>query len=246
MGKLSSLLGSWFLELLRDVVELFRLAIKLPVAAPVVFAIVALPEFIQHVVEIHFGMFAVDDALTPGREAEIRMAFGIIKVVGLCIAILLTLRFWAAGGRLRAALLPSLGQIRQMALVIAVVFVIGLPDLFLEPRARQVFDIVNGLLAMFWLLWLLAALAGLEMTLTRSIRMAIPSLPRMIILAPVAWIPLNWLHHKLHFAARHQPEWLVWGLMSIDALVVGFLAAATGAALFILVRSATNTDPPLA
>lgn len=242
MGNMVSSLGSWLLQLLRDVVELFRLAVKLPLAAPIIFAVVAVPEFVQHAVEIHLGMFAVGDSLTPGRETEIRMAFGIAKVVGLCLAIVLTLRFWASGGRLRAAFLPGLAQLRQIALVVGVLLIIGLPDLILQPEARQVFDIVSGLFAIFWLLWFLAALAGTPMTLARSIRKAIPGLPRMIVLPSAAWIPLSWLHGELHVVARHRPDWLVWGLMTIDALVVGLLAAATGAALFILVRSAADPD----
>lgn len=237
-----SLLGSWLLQLLREVVELFWLALRLPLAAPVIFAVVALPEFVQHAVEIHLGMFAVDDSLTPGRETEIRMAFGILKIAGLCLAILLTLRFWASGGKLRAAFLPGLAQLRQIGLVIAILAVIGLPDLFLPLYARQVFDIFSGLAVLFGLLWIFAAFAGAKMTLTRSIRKTIPNLPRMVVLLPAAWIPFNWLHHELHVVARHRPEWLVWGLMTIDALVVGFLAAATGAAFFILVRSAADPD----
>jgi hypothetical protein len=203
---------------------------------------VALPEFVQHAVEIHFGMFAADDSLTPGRETEIRMAFGILKIVGLCLAILLTLRFWASGGKLRAAFVPGLAQLRQIGLVLAILAVIGLPDLFLPLYVRQVFDIFSGLAVLFGLLWIFAAFAGVKMTLTRSVRKTIPNLPRMIVLLPVAWIPFNWLHHELHVVARHRPEWLVWGLMTIDALVVGFLAAATGAAFFILVRGAADPD----
>jgi hypothetical protein len=242
MGNMASSLGSWLLRLFRDVVELFRLALKLPLAAPVIFAVVVLPEFVQHIVEIHFGMFAAGDSLAPGRETEIRMAFGIAKVVGLCLAVVLTMRFWASGGRLRAAFLPGLAQLRRIALVIGFLLILGLPDLILQPEARQVFDIVSALFAMFWLLWFLAALAGMEMTLARSIRKAIPTLPRMIILPSAAWIPLSWLHGALHVVARHRPEWLVWGLMTIDALVVGLLAAATGAAFFILVRGAADSD----
>jgi hypothetical protein len=235
----------WSLQRLREVAELFRLAVKLPLAAPFIFALVAVPEFVQHVVEIHLGMFAVGDTVAPGRETDIRTIFGIIKVVALCLGIMLTLRFWTSGGKLHAALLPGRAQIRQLALVFAVFLVTGLPGLFLEAQARRIFDIVSGFVTMFGLLWFFAALAGVEMSLARSARRTIPNLPRMVILLPAAWMPLAWLHYQLHLIARHQAEWLVWGLMTVDALVVGLLAAAAGAALFILIRSADDSKPGL-
>ncbi len=214
MGSVILQARAWLLQMLRDVAELFRLAVQLPLAAPPVFALVAVPEFVQHVVEIHLGMFAVGDTIAPGRETDIRTIFGMIKVAGLCLGIALSLRFWASGGKLRAALLPSRAQIRQLALVFAVFLVTGLPDLFLQARARQIFDIISAFVALFGLLWFVAALAGVEMTLVRSVRRTIPNLPRMLILLPAGWMPLASLHYQLHLVARYKAEWA--GLGSYD------------------------------
>ncbi|HEV2043196.1 MAG TPA: hypothetical protein VGR05_00820, partial [Sphingomicrobium sp.] len=49
--------AAWFAQLLRSIIELYPRGIAMIWVAPLVLALVAVPEFLQHVAEIQLGMF---------------------------------------------------------------------------------------------------------------------------------------------------------------------------------------------
>ena len=62
--------------------------------APAVLALVVIPEFAQHVVEIRIGMFESAEAARSLQNEPTRWAFGYIKIAGLVLTFLAAARFW--------------------------------------------------------------------------------------------------------------------------------------------------------
>lgn len=76
-----------FLAVLRDGFRIWWLAPLIPL-------LVVVPEALQHVAEIRIGMFESRADFAALANDPRRMTWGIVKVIGLLIAILATVRFW--------------------------------------------------------------------------------------------------------------------------------------------------------
>lgn len=218
-----------FLASLRDGVLLWKLA-------PIIPALVVLPEFAQHVVEIRLGMFASHDAFAAFGSAPARMSLGSIKVAGLAISILLAARFWA--NRAEGARFWSLAGIgwKQVLLGFLVQVLCSIPgffDLRLAPAGQF------GLSALLFLVSLpgmVLMIGGLLGDRTSALRDAYwngwARTLRMALFTGSVFALVQQVHDWNHVLALGKPLAVVWGLMTWDALLVGLIATLVGTGLY--------------
>lgn len=226
----------------RALLDLYPKGLSLLWLAPGALALVVLPEFAQHVVEVRLGMFDSTEAFRARQLDPGRMAFGYVKVAGLLLAILAAARFWGVHGSgrrwwdLRDVAVP------RLALGFVIFFGLGsLPELLGERVERQ------PLQAAAWL-WMFLTLPGLLIMLSglfgdRSIPLRAmvvrgwPWLVLLLVLLVLAFAPAAWLHQMNHRWASGAAPALLWALMAWDSLLVGLLAGLTGTAMALGYRA---------
>jgi len=229
--------------------ELYRRGFALFLLAPVIIAIVAIPEFIQHVAEINLGMFDnIETARALANGAE-RWAFGYAKLAGLAIGMFAAARFWgtrdSAGGRWW-----ELRNVAWVSLAIGLIlflFVPSIPDLvhrWLPEWAYQTLYWGLSLAVIPFLFVILAALFGdRRVGPFANYWLDWRWAPLLLLLLIAAYAPAMGAHYGLHRLALGAPKLAVWLLMAADALVVGLLASLVGAA-FSLAHSAARPLSP--
>lgn len=205
---------------------------------PLVVALVVVPEFLQHVAEIHLGMF---DSLERGRavaDDPLRMGFGYAKLTGLALTFIASARFWwcrTHGGRWYDVRQIAWGRlILGFFLFMAIGSIGELFPLLANREAPVAFSVAFSLLSLPFLFVLLAGLFGDRATPLKTLFAA--SWPWVILLAllvPLGFGPLAWLHSQNHHWAMGAHDAIVWALMIFDSLVVGLIASSVGAGLFV-------------
>lgn len=204
---------------------------------PAVVALVVVPEFAQHVAEIHLGMFDSVAAAKLAGNDPLRWAFGYAKIAGLVLAFIASARFWwcrAHSGRWYD--IRKLAWVRLIVgslLFMAIGSVGELVALAAGTKAPVAVSIVFSLLSLPLLFVMLAGLFGDRATPMKAL--IVRSWPWLLLLAlllPLVFAPLSWLHGMNHRWALGAPGALVWALMAFDSIVVGLMASSVGAALF--------------
>lgn len=205
------------------------------IAAPLIAAIVVVPEALQHVVELALGIFESPEAARALQNSPLRMAFGIPKIIGLVLAIIAFARFHALGS-VRAALLPGWRTVAAMVPVILLWLAVGLglqwvqTTLGTHPLGRVV-GVID------WVSQIVLLLPIFALLLDDSSRPIWQHMRRwraalaMIVLLPIAFAPARLLHSVTHVLALRTPFAADVALMALDALLIGLLASLTGAAL---------------
>lgn len=215
----------------RQLRELYRRGFALFLLAPVIIAMVAVPEFVQHWFEIRSGMFeSAERARALANDPE-RWAFGYAKLAGLLIAMFAAARFWSA--RARGGRWWDLREIAWFRLVVAIALFALLPALadFLHGPVYWIAYIVLSIAVLPLVFVVLGALFGARRPgLVEGLRDGWRWLPLLALLLVAAYLPPMAAHYGLHHVARGLATPLVWVLMTLDSLVVGLIAAFTGAA----------------
>lgn len=250
-------LARWPLSVAGQIADSYRLGASMLWACPAIAALAVLPEAAQHVAEIQMGMFAAGDTIDPGRETGIRLVFGAVKVAGLLLCILLTLRFRLVGSDLRRTFTPNLPGLGRFLLAFAVIGLIDLTapyastdnlryDLGAAGRSVDIaLDVLRYGAQALLLLWLIGAVGGdRTMTMRRSARLGIRNVARAFILVPAAFLPIAMLHQQMHVWAKGSEPAIVWGLMGADSLLVGLLATITGTTFYVFYRDASAAVRP--
>ncbi|TCM18812.1 hypothetical protein EDF56_104346 [Novosphingobium sp. PhB165] len=226
MNRLSRELASIGVTL-RDSLRLWRLA-------PLVPLIAVLPEFAQHAVEIRLGMFASQDAFASLALDPMRTNFGVLKIAALVLAVLVGARFWAnRSAGTRGWSLAEIGW-KQVLLGLFVQVAVSLPGMFgqrLSPVTEATLGMALTLASLPALVLMVGGLLGdRETGLLGIYRSGWAKALRILLHIGPVWLLLQTLHRADHIAALDRPQWLVWGLMAWDALLVGQMAAlvATG------------------
>lgn len=220
----------------RDFVAVLRDGFRIWWLVPLIPLLVVIPEAIQHVAEIRIGMFDSIEQARAVADDPRRMNWGYLKIAGLVLAILATVRFWGAAARgERWWDLRGLAW-RPLALGLAGFAIATLPGLLLEPmigaeRAGWL-DILLALVTLPVFALIAAGLAGdrtltARLAFTRGWLLAL----RILLFLVLTWAPLAWLHGMNHSWAMGAPAPAVWALMAFDSLVVGLLAMAAGTAI---------------
>ncbi|APZ99092.1 hypothetical protein BWQ93_11770 [Sphingopyxis sp. QXT-31] len=204
---------------------------------PAVAALVVIPEFAQHVAEIHLGMFASADSFRTLAADPLRMGFGYVKIAGLSLTFLASARFWwcrTHGGRWY--------DIRRLAwarLLLGFVLFMAIGSLteLVKPltgnEAPLALIVLASLLSFPFLFMMIAGLFGDRATpLKALILRSWPWILLLALLLPILFGPLFLLHGLNHKWALGAPGAAVWALMVFDSIVVGLMASPVGAALF--------------
>ena len=230
--------------------RLYPMGISLLWKAPLVLALVMVPEFLQHVVEIQLGMFGSRDAARAAANDPTRWAFGYAKIAGLVLTFLAAARYWwarAQGGRWWDLRAVAWGR-----LLLGAVLFLGiplLPDLFkaqLDPRLYQalLWGLTLGMLPALFLI--LAGLLGDRTTTIRAMwRRSWPWAFLTALLVVLAFAPAQWLHGMNHRMALGADPVVVWALMIFDLVLVGWLAGLTGTALYLGYAAFRDSASPI-
>lgn len=78
----------------RALIHLYPRGVSMIWLAPAALALVVIPEFAQHVVEVRLGMFDSVEAARSIQNDPTRWAFGYVKIAGLVLTFLAAARFW--------------------------------------------------------------------------------------------------------------------------------------------------------
>lgn len=221
----------------RGIATTYARGFALFVAAPLIAALVVVPEFVQHVVEIRMGMF---DSLETARVLQndpARMTAGYFKLAGLALVYLAAARFWwqrAQGG----APWWRIDRIAWWRLLLGIAVFILLPGMLapLEPlmpwaaffALQWVYSIATAPFAFV----MIGGLVGdRAIPVPTILKRSWPWVPLLLLLF-LAALPLAYgLHFLFHRIALGLPHVLLWPLMALDSLVVGLSGALIGAAL---------------
>jgi len=224
--------------ILSAVAQYLTLSVSLFWVGPIVVALVVVPEFAQHVAEIHLGMFDSVAAQKLAGNDPLRWAFGYAKIAGLVLTFIASARFWwcrAHGGRWY-----DIRRLAWVRLVIGFVLFMAIGSigelfaLIADRKAPVAVSIVFSLLSLPFLFVMLAGLFGDRATPMKAlIAKSWPWLLLLALLLPLLFAPLSWLHGMNHKWALGAPDAMVWALMIFDSLVVGLMASSVGAALFV-------------
>jgi hypothetical protein len=238
----------WILHSGRAFARLYPDTARVFVLAPAVLALVVVPEFLQHVAEISLGMFDSREAFRASASDPLRMALGIAKLAGLVLVMLATARWWWSRGH--DGHWADLRRIAWLRLLPGLLLFFGVPSLAALAGGRGPAWLEQALgwaLSVAMLPTLFLAVAGLfgdrRTPLALMWRRGWPALLLTVLLVVLAFAPAQWLHQMNHQWALGAPPLVVWALMVFDSLLVGFLAAGVGTALFLGYRTFQDTRP---
>lgn len=237
-----SRLGSALRGTARAAFATYKLGGRTLVAAPLIAAIVVLPELAQHAAEIHLGMFESKAGAQAAANHPLRWAFGYAKIAGLVVAMLATARYWALGS-VRRALLIAPGNLLRLGLAIGLTLLAELPFTWLKEASASAgvdaaITFASVLVQAGLLVYLIGALLDdRTITLRSAFGDRWPTAILITALAALAFAPSQALHGANHLWAMEQPTAIVWALMLFDSLLVGLLATLVGAALFVAYRA---------
>jgi hypothetical protein len=223
------------------VAESYWLGFRTLLVAPAFVAVSAMPELLQHAVEIENGMFESREAARAFADSALRWNFGYGKIAGLILAILLVARLWAKGGSVRDALRIRLPVLIKVIVIFAVMTLgVGFVSTRLGalwPAGELAISILSNFAQAGIAVWMVGVLTeDPAASLQRAFTVQLPTALVMLILLGCAAGPAQLLHGLDHRLALGQPQTLVWLLMAFDSLLVGMMAALMGAALAVAYR----------
>lgn len=223
---------------LAALLELYPRSLRLFFLAPLTVALVVVPEFLQHIVEVRLGMFDSKQAFKALQHDPTRWAFGLAKLTGLALAMLASARFWWArehDGRWWDLREVAWGR---FALGFLIFFVVGsLPELLRGAVPSPWYQIAGAVWALLLLPFLFLMIAGLfGDRSTRAVDMVKRSWPWLLLTALLLVLgfgPVSWLHQMNHHWGMGAAPAAVWALMIFDSLLVGLLAGLVGTAFYL-------------
>jgi hypothetical protein len=204
--------------------------------APWLLLPILLTEGAQHVAEIQLGMFASRADFVALSNDATRWAFGYAKIAGLLISMVLVARAIALGSSARA-IRPRWRPAAMLAALLALTFALDLA--FKSDAARVIapdplLQGINILLQTLLTIPLLAALFEDDWATVRACGwQLVPALLLPLLLAALAFVPMQVLHMYNHNWALGAPLPVVWALMLFDTIWIGLLALMVGSALAI-------------
>lgn len=199
----------------------FLLACPLLALVPVAF------ELIQHVAEVHIGLY---DSIAAARATEhhpLRMAFGMVKIAALIVPGYWITRFLPARDA-RAARRIDPPAVRAFAIIVAVQLALAAVQLFALPPTPTALlaglaggQVISGLL----IAWGVSAPLGGDVGPIASIRIMARQLPWTVAFSIAATLPLMIPHYVLGAMALVGPRPLLWPVLIVDSALVGWLTA---------------------
>ena len=244
--------------MLNDIVWIYRRILPFLLALPLLAAVPFAAELLQHVVEIMLGLYK-SGALTPAAR-EVRLVFGILKIISIVVIIIVALRFWHFDGDARRALRPDLTTAAGfcvfaaleivdsavedgIASLVARVVNLDAAPLSVRLAVHLVPTFLWTFLSGLWLPWNIALLVDdRRMTLRRSLVSGWGQLSMYLGLICAGVIPLMTLHYIMGYAAVGKAGLIVWLLGTVDAAVVVVLTIAIASSFYAVYDAAKARD----
>jgi hypothetical protein len=207
-------------------------------ACPLLFLIPVVAEFAQHVVEVQGGLYVSLDGARAAENDPDRLLFGFWKTLAISLPTYWLYRYVVSG---RDAAYARTFEPRAVMLWLAIFLPLvagtswlslygpSMTALFgLEGTAATALKVASGLLqtavGIYLTAWFVAWSQGNAAIGPRaSFRVMRGFFWRTLALFLAGTIPLMVLHYG-SLVAIGQPEALVWAIMAVDSVVVGFLA----------------------
>ena len=242
----------------QDIKRLYADSLAFALALPILFSIPVLIEFAQHVVEIDTGMYRLGVEAAWGDQRRLTMGFA--KVLAMILPGYWFVRYIAwnrdadRAKRIERPAATLFGIIFALQALAQWYGLFGPPIavlLGLEGRLAQYATLTAGILVsvigVYLTAWFVAwPLGNARIGPLRSIAIMAGSFWRSVAYLIAGSAPLMAIHYALGYGALGRPEWLVWLMMTIDALVVGVLAwTGAGAAYLAARHAASRNDIPL-
>lgn len=234
----------------RDLVEVFVRSGRYALLCPLLFLIPVAVEMFQHAVEIRAGMY-VDIAGLQAAEGDVlRLTIGHVKVIALFLTGYWAARFLVFGDDPVAARRIDPVAVRLFVPVMAwsLFWLILVQDGPLIADAAGIQgNVAAGVLILSLIVsllfepllsaWKTAAAAGNPgIGFVRSIRLTGGIYPYAVTL--LAMLPLMVAHYALALVAVGKAPGIVWAVMALDSLLVGYLGVVMVAAAFVVARRA--------
>ncbi|MDF2496257.1 hypothetical protein [Sphingomonas sp.] len=237
----------------RDIRQLYADCGAFALALPILFSVPAVLEFAQHVVEIKLGLFSQGLGAAAAFDQR-RLSLGFAKSLAMLLPAYWFVRFmasrrdadWARKIERPAATLYGV----QFALLAMAQWlslfgpppglVLGLPP-HLWDHASLLLGALGVMLGIYLAAWWVAwPLGNSAIGPLRSIAVMIGSFWRALIYMLAGFLPLAAVHQLLNALPIGAPEWIVWLAVTIDSLVVGFLALSSAGAVYLAARHAAR------
>lgn len=214
------------------------------IACPLLALIPVAFELLQHAVEVHIGMYESIAAAKTVEHHPLRMAFGMIKIASLTLPFYWVIRFLPERDA-RFAGRPDPVAIRLFAVYFAFNIALEAFQLFGLPQSGAVLAVsfvVSMIVGNLLLAWGVAASLGNSSIGPRaSIAIMARHVPWTFAFSLVAILPLMIPHYGLATLGLVGPKMLLWPVLIVDSLLVGWLTAVMAAGgYYAAVRAATK------
>ena len=239
--------------MIRDLKEVYVRSGRYALLCPLLFAIPVVIEMIQHAAEIAIGLYDSRAAMQAAEHHPLRMALGHIKVISLFLVGYWASRFFAFGDDPAMPRRFDRYAIRLFVPVIAwgLFWLVLLQDgpllasmVGADMRSVGIVLLATILVTMAFepclSAWKVATASGNpDIGFVRSIRLTRDGYWRALGLSLLVVMPLMVAHYALSFGAVGQPRALVWAMMTVDSILVGFMGVAMTAGSYVIARRAT-------
>ena len=213
------------------------------IACPLLALVPVFFEVLQHIVEVKIGMYQSIAMAKAVEHDPWRMGFGMLKVIALILPGYWIVRFLAWRDP-RAAARPDARAVRLFAGFAAFQIALAVLQLFVLPQIGWVLlaTFVGGqLIGILIAAWGVAAAHGNAAIGPRaSIAIMARQLPWTFVFSLVAMLPLMVPHYAFAALASLGPKALLWPVLAVDSLLVGWLSAVLGTAGYVAAERAAG------
>lgn len=224
--------------------DTYRFSIAFLLACPLLALVPVAFEMLQHVAEVHIGMYDSIAAAKATEQNPLRLAFGMVKVLSLIAPGYWITRFLAwrdprAAARIdpRAVLLYA-GVVAFHAALSALQLFALPPTIGVLLAGFAIGQAISGLVPAWTVA---AALGNPAIGPVASARLMLAQLPFTVALMLATVLPLMIPHYVLGAAAIFAGRALLWPVLLVDALLVGWLCAVMLAGGYVTAMRAAAT-----
>jgi len=214
------------------------------IACPLLAMIPVAFELLQHVVEVRLGMYDSVQAAQALDGNSIRMAFGFLKTVALTVPYYWVTR-WLATRDSRFAAQFDLAAVRPFSGFLLVMVVLTAVQLFALPRtgtATAIAFVAGVIVSVLLAGWGIAsALGNARIGPLKSAAIMGRQLLWTFALFVLGMLPLMVPHYAFAILAILGPKALLWPVLIVDSLLVGWLTALLIAMAYFAVKRATDS-----
>lgn len=219
----------------------YRESLAFLFACPLLALIPVAFEMLQHVVEVRIGMYDSPEAAVATESHPLRMGFGFLKVAALTLPFYWATRFFARHRDAAFARRADRAATQGFALVLLFSLAMAAIQLFALPRDNAAILIITTVLSYIVAVLLARWYAGAPLGLSalgpsRSAKAMARHVPWGFAFLIVAILPLMIPHYALGAFAILGPRSLLWPVLIVDSLLVGWLAIVVVAANWVMAQ----------